>query len=82
MPVSEIELEYQRRNDAMSPAERLARSAAMLAWTRQQIALQIKREYADDLSPEELKLLVALRLYQDEPEVVKLIKQGLQLVSR
>ncbi len=82
MTVSEIEVEYQRRNDAMSPAERLARSAAMLAWIRQQIALQIKREYTDVLSPEELKLRVALRLYQDEPEVVKLIEQGLQLVSR
>lgn len=42
MEQSEIELEYERRWKAMSPAEKVARSAAMFAWTRQQMAIRIR----------------------------------------
>jgi uncharacterized Fe-S cluster-containing radical SAM superfamily protein len=60
---SEIELEYERRWKAMSPAEKVARSSAMLAWTRQQMAIRI-RNTQPSLSDEEVRLYVALQLYE------------------
>jgi hypothetical protein len=78
---SDIDLEYERRWKAMSPAEKVSRSAAMFAWTRQQMARQI-RNAQPSLSDEEVKWHVALRLYEREPEVVKLIEEHLSHVSR
>lgn len=81
MEESEIELDYQARVKAMTPAEKLSRCAAMLAWTRQQMAIRI-RNAQPDLSDEELKWHVALQLYEREPETVKLIREQLSHVSR
>ena len=78
---SEIDLEYERRWKAMSPAEKVSRSAAMFAWTRQQMARRL-RNAAPSLSDEEVKWHVAMKLYEREPEVVKLIKEYLASVSR
>ncbi len=80
MSVTAVELEYQRRNDAMSPSERIARSAAMFVWTRQQMARQVLKTNST-LSEEQVKWQVALKLYEHEPEVVKLILEHLQHVS-
>ena len=80
MEQSEIELEYERRWKAMSPAEKVARSAAMFAWTRQQMALRI-RNTQPSLSDEEVRLHVALQLYERDPEVVRLIQEQLAHVS-
>ena len=77
---SAIEIEYQTRLDAMSPAERVSRSAAMFAWTREQLARQISAEQGP--MPEEiLKWQVALRLYGNEPGMRKMIEQRLADVS-
>lgn len=76
MTKTDIDIEYERRWKAMSPAEKVARSAAMFAWTRQQMARRI-REIDSDLSEEEVKWHVALELYEREPEVVKLIQEQL-----
>lgn len=81
METSDIDLEYERRWKAMSPAEKVSRSAAMFAWTRQQMARQI-RNAQPSLSDEEVKWHVALRIYEREPEVVKLIEEHLSHVSR
>jgi hypothetical protein len=81
MTATEVELEYERRCRAMSPAEKISRSAAMFAWTRQQMARRI-RSNAPSLSDEEVKWHVALQLYEREPEVVKLIREQLSHVSR
>lgn len=81
MESSEIELEYERRWKAMSPAEKVSRSAAMFAWTRQQMARRI-RSAQPSLTDEEVKWQVALKLYEREPEVVKLIQEQLSIVSR
>jgi hypothetical protein len=78
---SEIELEYERRWKAMSPAEKVSRSAAMFAWTRQQMARRI-RSAQPSLTDDEVKWQVALKLYEREPEVVKLIQEQLSIVSR
>lgn len=77
---SEIELEYERRWKAMSPAEKVSRSAAMFAWTREQMARRIQRAQPS-LSDEAVKWHVALQLYEREPEVVKLIQEQLSNVS-
>jgi hypothetical protein len=60
----------------MYPAEKFARSAAMLAWTRQQIAIRI-RNTQPSLSDGEVRLHVALQLYERDPEVVRLIQEQL-----
>ena len=78
--VSEVELEYERRLRAMSPAEKMARSAAMFAWTRQQMARRIRIDQPS-LTDEQVKWQVALKLYEREPEVVKLIQEHLSRVS-
>ncbi len=78
--MTEVEREYERRWKAMTPAERIARSAAMLAWTRQQMARRIRSNDAR-LTDEEVKWHVALQLYEREPEMVKLIREQLSHVS-
>lgn len=80
MEQSEIDIEYERRWKAMSPAEKVARSAAMFAWTRQQIATRI-RKASPSLSDEEVKWHVALQLYERDSEVVRLIQEQLNDVS-
>ena len=80
MTDTEVDLEYERRWKAMSHAEKVSRSAAMFAWTRQQMARRI-RDADPSLSDEEVKWHVALKLYEREPEVVKLIKEHLASVS-
>jgi hypothetical protein len=80
MQATEIDIEYQRRLDAMSIREKVERSAAMLAWTRQQIASRIRRQ-SPQLTDEQLKLHVALQLYESEPSVVALIQGHLANVS-
>lgn len=81
MNISDVELEYQKRIAAMSPAEKMARSAAMFAWTRQQMARQF-RNSNPTLTDEQVKWRVALKLYEHEPEVIKLIQERLEHVSR
>ncbi len=71
-----IEELYQQRIDAMSPAEKVARSAAMLVWTKEWIARQIVAEQGP-VEPERLKWLVALRLYGNEPQVREWIEEKL-----
>lgn len=39
---TEVEREYEKLWKAMSPAEKISRSAAMLGWTRQQLARRIR----------------------------------------
>ena len=64
----------------MTPAERVARSAAMFQWTRDQLARQVISEHGE-ISDELLKWHVALRLYGNEPTVRKLIERKLADVS-
>ena len=81
MEKSEIELEYERRWQAMSTVEKVARSAAMFAWTRQQMAIRI-RNTQPSLSDEEVRWHVALQLYERDSDVVRLIQEQLANVSR
>ncbi len=80
MKPTEIDVEYQRRVDAMSIKEKIGRSAAMLAWTRQQIAARIRKQFPL-LTDEQLKWHVTLKLYESEPAVVAMIQGSLADVS-
>ena len=75
-----IENAYQRQIDSMSPAERVARSAAMFVWTREQLTRQIIAERGPT-EAETLKWLVALRLYGNQPVLRELIETKLADVS-
>ena len=77
---STVEQAYQDQIKAMTPAERVARSAAMFQWTREQLARQIVAE-SGPMPPERLKWLVALKLYGGEPEVRAMIERKLADVS-
>ncbi len=79
-PHSSIESQYQEAIAAMTPAQRVARSAAMFAWTRDQIARQIVSEQGE-LDAESLKWKVALSLYGSEPIVRRFIERRLADVS-
>ncbi len=71
-----VEQEYQARIRAMSIPEKIERSSAMLNFTRNAIAQQIVAAEGE-MSVERLKLKVALRLYQADPGIVKMIEQRL-----
>jgi hypothetical protein len=75
-PVSAVESVYQQRIAAMTPAQRVARSAALFEWTRDQIARQIVAEHGD-MDSETLRWQVALRLYGNEPILRHLIERKL-----
>jgi hypothetical protein len=79
--MSLIEQEYQSRMDALSGRERIARSLALLAWSRQMIARQIVAERGD-MPEERLKWEVALRLYGSDPTVCRMIESELADVPR
>ena len=75
-PVRLIEAEYQARMAALSPKEKIARSMAMLKWTRDRLARQVITELGP-MSDERLKWEVALRLYSGDAPAVEKIKQVL-----
>ena len=75
-----VETVYQARLATMTGAERIARSAAMLKWTREMIARQIESAIGP-LSKERLKWEVALRVYGQDKKVRKLIERKLTEVS-
>lgn len=75
-----IEVEYQRRIRSMTPKDRVARSTAMLKWTREALARTVVREQGA-MSDERLRWEVALRLYQGDAKARAKIEQVLRHVS-
>jgi hypothetical protein len=78
--MTEIQKLYDERIAAMTPAERVARTSAMLKWTRDFIARQILEE-DPDCAQELLKLKVAARMYGSQTQVMALIQQEIERVS-
>ena len=72
----DIEQLYQERIAHMSTFEKVARSMAMFRWTCDQIARQVISERGPT-DPVQLRWLVALRLYGNEPQARALIEQEL-----
>ena len=78
--MSQIETEYQSRMDALTGKERVARSLALLQWSREMIARQITAEKGA-MSAERLKWEVALRLYGADDEIRQMIENKITDVS-
>ncbi|MEM6329823.1 MAG: hypothetical protein AAF790_06195 [Planctomycetota bacterium] len=74
--MSLIEAEYQRRIDAMTPAERVRRSAEMAAWARAAISRQILAEQGPR-SPQRLRWQVAQRVYSTDEKAKAVIQREL-----
>ena len=70
-----IEKEYEKRMDALTPKERMARAASMQRWSREVIARQIKLD-AGNVGSERLKWLVALREYGADSMTRDLIRKA------
>jgi hypothetical protein len=75
-----IEQAYQSRMDALTGKERVARSLALLQWSREMIARRIVAEKRE-ISAEQLKWEVALQLYRGDPRVCQMIESKLVDVS-
>lgn len=75
----DIEAEYNRRIDAMTPTERLQRSFGMLDLARRVAASQIIQERGE-MDPERLKWEVALKTYGDAEPVRSWIQARLNHV--
>ena len=72
-----VEREYDRRVRALTPSQRVERSASLLAWARNLIARQITVAEGP-MSEDRLRLKVALRQYGAEPAVRAIIERKLQ----
>jgi len=62
--------------DSLSPKERVARSAAMLQWTRELLGRQVIAELGV-MSDERLKWEVAKRMYGADPSAKNMIERRL-----
>lgn len=75
-----VEQHYQSSMDALSPKERVARSVAMLKWTRDLLARQVIADLGP-MSDERLKWEVAKRMYGADPIAKATIDRKLADVS-
>lgn len=76
----DVQQEYERRIDALSPCERVQRSVEMFNWAREFIARQIVAERGP-MSVERLKWEVALRQYGSDSQTRALVERMLSRVS-
>lgn len=76
-----VEIEYRKRIDAMTIAQRVQRAVEMLAWARGFVARQVLAERGS-LPEARLKWEVALRQYGADPTARSLIEEMLSRVSR
>lgn len=75
-----VEEIYRERVEALSPADRVARMAAVTAWVRNQMRRSLLA--ADpDLSSEQIKWKVASKLYGQDTELGALIRKRAADVS-
>lgn len=75
-----IDAAYASAMSRLTPKEKVARGLAMLDWSRRWISRQIVAEHGP-MSPQRLRLEVARRLYQGEPETCRLIALALAELS-
>lgn len=80
MTTTTIEQMYQARMASLLPKERVARSMAMLHWTRALLARQIRKTHGE-MPAERLKWEVAKRIYGADPRARALIERELADVS-
>jgi hypothetical protein len=75
-----VEDEYRRAVDAMTPAQKFARMHALLHWARDVYARQLRVELGE-VSEERLKWEVCRRLYYGDHRARELIEQKLRDVQ-
>jgi len=71
--VDSVTRKYHELIDSMSIAEKVRRSGEMARWAREWIGRQIVAEHGP-MPERRLKIEVALRIYANEPEVVRQLK--------
>ena len=79
--MSVVEDAYEQALDAMPPAQKMARVEAYLSWTRNLIARQLQKSLGPAVSEERLRWEVALRMYESDPGVARLIREHMRRVS-
>ncbi len=79
--MSLVHEEYQKRIDELPPLAKLARVEALLCWTRNLIARQVRAELGDKVSDERVRWEVALRMYDADPTMARLIQEQIARVS-
>ena len=77
--MSEIDSIYQASIDALTPCEKVSRMVELFNWSREFLGRQV-REENPDASLERVKLLVAMRMYGQEPGMKKLLEGALENV--
>ncbi len=78
--MSIVQQEYESQMDRLTPKERVARSVALLKWSRDLIGRQIL-EADGPRSFERLKWEVAMRQYGSDPKLKAMIQGILDRVS-
>jgi hypothetical protein len=77
--MSLVQNEYQRLVDEMTPAQRMERSASLLAWARDLTGRMIVAEMGE-MSAARLKWEIAMRHYGHEPIMRRLIERAMASV--
>ena len=78
--MNDIQQQYDAACKDMSPAERVARMTDMFNWARELVGRVVRQENPE-ANTEELKLLVALRMYGSDPTMRKMLERRLEDVS-
>lgn len=73
--MSLVEDAYQQAMNAMPGTQKMARVEAFLAWTRNLIARQVRATLGPSVSDERIRWEVALRMYESDPVVSRLIRE-------
>jgi len=79
--MSLVEEACQQAIDAMPTAQKMARVEAFLAWTRNLIARQVRAALGPSVDDERIRWEVALRMYESDPVVARLIREQIARVS-
>ncbi len=74
--MTDIEQEYRRLIQALTPAQRMERAAAMWAWSQQMLARKLRAELGP-ISDERLKWEIALHRYGNSEQLGPLIRERL-----
>lgn len=75
-----VTAEYDRRINAMTPAERVARGAVMFAMLRNSIARRLVAQRGT-MSDDEIKWRVAMELYGSSDSLRPIIQEQIERVS-
>ena len=79
--MSLVEDAYHQALDAMPPLQKMARVEAFLSWTRNLMARQARTALGSTVSEDRVRWEVALRMYDSNPVIARLIQEQIARVS-